>query len=187
MASPRPLVNTDPPLREGDQIEVFVTEDSAFNGTYAVRGSGDVILPKIGRLGIRGLTVRGAEGAIKRALERTQLKVATVIVDRPANLGGPGSASGPALTIFLSGQVARAGQHRIVMTAQGLGVYEAIMSAGGTTKYADEKAITVTRRGNDGRLHASIVDLAAIKAGKRSDFVLQEGDSITVGEKNFVW
>ena len=39
-------------LQIGDEIEVFVLEDTSFNGVFTVRPSGDIIMPKVGRISL---------------------------------------------------------------------------------------------------------------------------------------
>ena len=178
-----------PPLQVGDQIEVLVSEDSQFNGTYRVREDGDVILPKLGRIVVKGLTTSQTESVFKTALEKSQLVRATVLVDRivSANAGPGGLEAGPSISVILTGSVARPGQHRLNVPAAGVGLYEAVMIGGGLGRYAEERKVTIMRRQADQRRTTFVVDLAAIKAGRSPDVPLQEGDIINVPEKAFVF
>ncbi len=178
-----------PPLQTGDQIEVLVSEDSQFNGTYRVREDGDVILPKLGRIVVKGLTTSQTESLFKSALEKSQLVRATVLVDRisSANAGPGGVEGGPSISVILTGSVARPGQHKLAVPASGIGLYEAVMIGGGLGRYAEERKVSIMRKQADQRRTTFVVDLAAIKAGKSPDVPLQEGDIVNVPEKAFVF
>ena len=65
----------------GDAIDIFVLEDSSFNGLYVVRPSGDMILPKAGRIAVLGMSLAQVEASVKQVLEANQLTQATVIAD----------------------------------------------------------------------------------------------------------
>lgn len=178
-----------PPLQIGDQIELLVAEDNQFNGTYRVREDGDVILPKLGRVVVKGLTTSQAESVFKSALEKSQLVRATVLVDRisSANAGPGGVEGGPSISVILTGSVARPGQHKLAVPASGIGLYEAVMIGGGLGRYAEERKVSIMRKQADQRRTTFVVDLAAIKAGKSPDVPLQEGDIVNVPEKAFVF
>ena len=52
----------------GNNIELWVNEDTSFNGRYQVRRGGYMILPQIGRVQVAGKTVGQAEAAVRKAL-----------------------------------------------------------------------------------------------------------------------
>jgi hypothetical protein len=66
----------------GENLEVIVNEDAGFNNRYVVRRGGYIIMPGIGRVPVAGKTVIQAERDISQALKQTQLKRATVTVER---------------------------------------------------------------------------------------------------------
>jgi len=76
-------------IKVGDTIELFIMEDSSFNGVYKVREKGDIIIPKVGRIVIANLSVESAQARIKQTLESSQLTSATVIADRISSAAAP--------------------------------------------------------------------------------------------------
>ena len=69
------------PIQPQDQLIVSVAEDDTLSGVFAVRGAG-IVLPRVGRVAVTGKTIAEAEQLIKQALEASQLRIATVTVDR---------------------------------------------------------------------------------------------------------
>jgi protein involved in polysaccharide export with SLBB domain len=172
-------------IRPGEMIDVFVMEDESFNGSYQVRSRGDIIVPKLGRVMIGGLSVSAAESALKRELEKNQLTEATVILDRASIKGDESVAeSSGATEVFLSGKVARPGRYTIA----GVGgspptVHQAVLQAGGCSRFANKKKARILRKSSDGRLIRIDADLLAIESGQSKDIPLATGDIIDVPEK----
>src|SRR5690606_11309485 len=92
----------------GESIEVIVLEDDSFNGVYQVRRGGYIVLPRVGRVFVAGKDVAGAEKGIKEALQESQIKDGTVMVERPEGAVG---ATGP--VIYLAGEFSQPGPWRI--------------------------------------------------------------------------
>lgn len=80
-SNPPPKKQSDK-IEPGESVQVVVTEDDAFSGMYQVRRGGYIIMPHIGRVPVAGLTQGEAETAIRKKLEATQLRKATVMVER---------------------------------------------------------------------------------------------------------
>ncbi|MDF1852669.1 MAG: polysaccharide biosynthesis/export family protein [Verrucomicrobiales bacterium] len=185
-------------IRPGDTLELFVSEDKSFNGTYSVRERGDIIIPSVGRIPVSGMSVVDAGSRIKSELESSQLKKATVIVDRvgraPVQAAPPvpvassttRSNAGPRVTVYMTGKVARPGQHRIPYPANGsLGVYEAILISGGLSKFADPQKVHLLRTDREGQKHRIPVNIRQIEQGLAKDPPIGEGDIVVVPEKVF--
>ena len=83
----------------GENLEVFVVEDSSVNGRYPVRRGGYIILPAIGRIYVAGKDIKASEAEVKKALESTQLRHASVMIEK---VEGADVESGP--VIYLSGE-----------------------------------------------------------------------------------
>ena len=66
-------------FRAGDTLELYVLEDSSLDGEYPVRQTGDVIIPRLGRVSAVGKTTQSIESEIKRRLEQNQINVYLVI------------------------------------------------------------------------------------------------------------
>jgi protein involved in polysaccharide export with SLBB domain len=82
---PASLVEDAPQIHPGDNLDLRVVEDDSFNGKYAVRRGGYIIIPQVGRIKVTGLTTKQAEAAVKKALEDGgQLPKATVSIESSA-------------------------------------------------------------------------------------------------------
>lgn len=173
-------------LRLGESVELFVMEDPSFNGIYRIREKGDIIIPKVGRIGVQGLTVEAAQSKIQQNLLSSQLTSATVILDRVTQAGVRNFAETPKLLVFVTGKVNKPGQHMIAVEGSG-GVlaYEALLIAGGPTQFADEKHSYILRKGAQGSRQKIPVDFRSIRQGNANDVPLVEGDMIFVPERRF--
>lgn len=182
-------------IRPGDTLELFVEEDDAFNGTYPVREQGDIIIPSVGRIQVAGLSIGSAGSRVQTELQARHLKKATVILDRvgratvPQDAVAPAAVAPPAapkLTIYLNGKVARPGQHSIALPASGhLGVYEAILIAGGLSNFADPLRVHVLRNDHEGKKRKIPVNITNIEKGLEKDPAIGDGDIVVVPEKVF--
>lgn len=167
-------------IQVGDMIDVFVLEDNTFNGTFTIRSSGDIIMPKVGRVGVQGLSLSEAEGRIKQTLQANQLRLATVIVD-PGTRG----ESGGGLTLRMSGEIAQTGR----VTVKPLGdapvsAYQAVVDAGGFRPFANKRKGYILRNSPAGVARIE-VNFEAIELGKADDPAVFEGDCIVVPKKMF--
>lgn len=168
-------------IQVGDLVDVFVLEDSTFNGTFAIRPSGDIIMPKVGRVGVQGLTLSEAEGRIKQTLQANQLRQATVIVDP----GTRGEVESGGLTLRMSGEINQTGR----LTVRPLGdapvsAYQAIVDAGGFKPFANKRKAYILRNSPSGVSRIE-VNFEAVEAGKAVDPTVFEGDCIVVPKKLF--
>jgi len=172
-------------------LELLVEEDASFNGTFEVREGGYVLIPKVGRVLVAGLTRDVAETRVRETLQRLQLKQATVFVEHRPNLvkgqSGLLSPGSPRISVFLTGAVARPGQHVVPLAADGRapGVLEALLMAGGLAKFGDESKVRIMRLAEGGRRQPMIVDVRQIRDGLAADVPLGEGDIVQVPEKIF--
>lgn len=190
-----PRTWTDNTLQPGDVIELFVEEDRTLNGSYPVRERGDVILPSVGRIPVRGMSVTDATARIRSELESSQLKKATVIVDRISKAPRKTEAQSPRssqvkqssrLTIYMSGSVRRPGQHKIPVPESGkLGVYEAVLIAGGLGQFGDPVRTHILRNDSEGKKRKIPVNLKSIEMGLTKDPMIGDGDIVVVPEKVF--
>ena len=173
-------------LEVGDTVELFVMEDQAYNGTFQIREKGDIILPKSGRIYIRGLSVEAAQSKIKATLQSDQLKSATIILDRTRHGEIRTFNEAPKLVVFITGKVVQPGQHMIALRSNdAVYAYEAVLIAGGVTPFADEKHSYILRRAGSGARQKIPLDLRSIRQGNASDIALVEGDMIYVPERRF--
>lgn len=165
---------------------MFVMEDPSFNGIYKIREKGDIIIPKVGRIAVQGLTVESAQSKIQQTLLHSQLTSATVILDRLTQPGVRNFSDTPKMLVFVTGKVNKPGQHMIAVEGgNGVLAYEALLIAGGTTPFADEKHSYILRKGSQGSRQKIPLDLRAIRQGDANDVPLLEGDMIFVPERRF--
>ena len=170
-------ISRDNTVQVGESIELFVMEDSQFNGSYKVREQGDIIIPKLGRVNVAGKSVDGAQAAIKAALESSQLKSATVIADRVGAVAGTNFSETPKLLVFMIA----------VENGNTLYAYEAFLIAGGAAPFADERKAYILRRAQGGARQKVPIDLRAIRLGSGKDVPLMEGDMLCVPEKRLAF
>lgn len=179
-------------FQPGDTVELFVKEDPTLNGVYPVRDGGYIVIPRAGRIMVVGLERAAAEAKVKDTLQRTQLKEATVLLERSAsrtamagsNVGGPPGIA--KMLVYVTGSVARSGAHYLaVPNGRPLGVYEALLITGGVSKFGQEQRVEVFRADASGKRHRALVDLRAVRQGSAEDPPVGEGDIIFVPEKVF--
>ena len=86
-----------------------------------------------------------------------------------------------AARVFVTGAVASPGVLSY-STDEGMTVLQAIIASGGPTNRTRLSKVYVLRRLPDGAQEKIQVDAKAIQRGKKEDFVLQEDDTVVVGE-----
>ena len=164
----------------GESIQLFVLEDETFNGLYQVRQGGYVIMPRIGRVQLAGKDLPSAEQAVKGALEATQLRQATVMLERTKGVFDPGSGD----VIYLAGEFRTPGPLRL---PQGFSptVVTTILRSGGITEVGDLEKVKVLRL-ESGNALVEDINVAAVLEGTglQSDLALNAGDIIVVPSYN---
>lgn len=181
VGTPDVSVNNQPyKVQIGDSVDVFVLEDDSFNGVFSVRPSGDIIMPKVGRIQLLGLALAESEGRIRQALEANHLRKATVIVD-PGTRGQADSG----LVVRTSGSIVQTGR----ITLKPLGgnpftAYQAVVEAGGFKPFANKKKGYILRQTINGVVRIA-VNFEAIESGKLDDPLIIAGDCIVVPQKAF--
>jgi protein involved in polysaccharide export with SLBB domain len=159
----------------GETLEVFVNEDPSFNGRYQVRRGGYIIMPQVGRIAVAGKTIPGAEAAVKRALQSSQLHHASVLIER---IQGADIENGP--LIYLSGEFRQPGKWQIPKNITPT-LVNVILSSGGTTDKADLTRVHVMRMAaNKGVVEVVNIRKILDGGGLTSDLTLDEGDVITI-------
>ncbi len=170
----------------GDTLDLFVLEDSSFNGKYIIRPSGDIIIPKLGRITVVSMSLAEVEAAVKKQLEATQIKMATVIADPVLRGAETGETVMNGLTIYLSGNVAKTGRTFVpFVSGTQITAFQAVMDAGGFTNFAHKKKAFILRKGQFGETERIPVDFAKVENGTSQDVVLRDGDMLVVPQKAF--
>ncbi|MCE9609814.1 MAG: polysaccharide biosynthesis/export family protein [Chthoniobacter sp.] len=162
-------------LVPGETLEVFVNEDPSFNGRYQIRRGGYIIMPQVGRIALAGRTIPGAEAAVKRALQSSQLRNASVLIER---IQGSDLENGP--LIYLSGEFLKQGPWTIPKNVTPT-LINVILSSGGTSDKADLTRVRVMRMAaNKGVVEQVNVQKMLDGSGLTADLTLEEGDVVVV-------
>lgn len=145
-------------------------EVARIKGDYTVSDSGAVNLPLIGSIGAAGLSPAALQSRIESAYRSAQIyKSPTIVV-----IASSGEAIQKQL-VHVGGQVRRTGPVEYV---QGLTIYQAVQAAGGATEFGAMNRVQLLRNGR-------VQELNLKKPGEMN-FLLQQNDTITVPEKNWM-
>lgn len=170
----------------GDTLDLFVLEDSSFNGKYVIRPSGDIIIPKLGRITVVSMSLAEVESAVKKQLETTQIKTATVIADPVLRGADTGESVMNGLTIYLSGNIAKTGRTFVpFVSGSQITAFQAVMDAGGFTNFAHKKKAFILRKDQFGGTQRIPVNFSKVEDGSSQDVVLRDGDMLVVPQKAF--
>jgi protein involved in polysaccharide export with SLBB domain len=166
-------------LSANDQIavEVFGEDDLRTNGR--LNAEGNLSLPLLGSVHLAGLTLTQATSRV------TELYSRDYLVNPKVNVMLVGYAK---RRFTVLGQVNRPGSFEMPEgSPMGIDLLEAIAMAGGYTRIAAPERITVRRHGTNGDeiLKVDAKRLARGAGGANSNFKVQSGDTITVGESIF--
>lgn len=163
-------------LLPGQAVQLYVLEDETFNGLYQIRRGGYVILPRIGRVTIAGKDLLEAEKTIQNSLQATQLRQATVMLEKSREFYSTESSN----LIYLAGAFKTTGPLLIPDGVQPT-LVTTLLRAGGLTDTADLTRVKLLRlEGGNGLVEE--VNVAAIMDGSSltSDLNLNAGDIIVV-------
>ena len=177
------------PIVEGDRLELTVREDASLNSTYEVREGGHVMIGRLGRVQVVGLTIAEAEGAIRRLLLSSQLTKATVMIDRVSRAPRVDPRiDGDKVIVYLTGQVNRPGQHILTLPpglGGSMGVYQAVLITGGFKEFPDLKKSYILRADETNRRHRIPVNFKEIMDGVIPDIPVGNGDVITIPDRKY--
>jgi polysaccharide export outer membrane protein len=151
------------------EIRVFREDDLTTRGQLSADGS--ITMPLIGAVRLVGLTTDQAASAIAAKLRDGYLVRPEVSVSIEARVRR---------TVTLLGEVQRPGLFELPVHRP-LTLVEAIGLAGGATRIANVKKITLKR--NNGGPYT--INLNDITSGKAKDVPLQDGDVVTIPESIF--
>jgi polysaccharide export outer membrane protein len=170
------ITSVSPPagyiLSNNDFVAVEVFGEDDLKTQARLNGEGNLSLPLLGSVHLAGLTLTQA------ATRLTELYRRDYLVDPKLNVTLVGYA---ARRFTILGQVNRPGDFAMPESSpSGIGLLEAIGIAGGYTRIAAPERISV-RRGNQ----LLKVNAKRISRGVASDFHIESGDIITVGESIF--
>jgi protein involved in polysaccharide export with SLBB domain len=176
----------------GDTLAFRIVEDEDPPMMLKIDEAGQVKVPYLGRVPAAGKTTAELAAEIKRSLERSLYKKATVMIalsrrqstTATTTTGEPVRSSG---RIYLSGEVNKQGPLDLP-TDEALTVSRAILRAGGFSEFANRKKVKLIRRtGNT--LNTTIVNVATAMDQARRDLdpLVQSGDIIEVPQRLVNW
>ena len=180
MALQAPIVDPNRRLKPGDQLSIRIEQDNDPAVPIVVGSSGDVVVEPLEQ-GVRilDMTVPQAQEEIKRRLEKDYYYKATVRLT--LTLANSTAAMG---MVYISGAITRVGAVG-VSSERPLMLSQAILSAGGFGRRADQRKIKVTRPGRNGKPDQTFVrDMKQVlqKGRMEQDMQLMDGDQIFVPE-----
>jgi protein involved in polysaccharide export with SLBB domain len=153
-----------------DTIEVRVHREDDLTTRGQLSADGTITMPFIGAVRVIGLTTDQAAATITRKLADGWLVKPEVSVSIEARIRR---------TVTVLGQAQRPGVFEIPAHRR-LTLIEAVGMAGGVTRIANAKKVTL-KRGDS----VTLLNLAEIAAGKGADIPLIDGDVITIPESLF--
>jgi protein involved in polysaccharide export with SLBB domain len=158
-------------LAPGDTLDLMVYKEPDLSMRSKIARDGRVQLPLLGEVQVAGKSVREAQDYIKSLLN------ADYLVDPQVYLN---IASYTQRKITLIGQVVRPGSYEL-QGNESLGILEAIGMAGGFTRIADSKNVTI-KRIVGGKPDTIKVNTKKLEDATGGSFQVLPGDIITVGE-----
>ena len=153
-----------------DNVEIRVFREDELTTRGQLSADGTITMPLIGAVRIEGLTTDQAGAAIRKKLADGYLVKPEVTVSIEARIRK---------TVTVLGQAQRPGVFELP-THRRLTLVEAIGMAGGVTRIANAKKVTLKRGGS-----VQTINLADITSGKGADIPLQDGDMVTIPESLF--
>ncbi|GAA5483903.1 hypothetical protein Hsar01_03137 [Haloferula sargassicola] len=156
--------------RDSVEIRVFREDDLTTRGQLSTKG--EIEMPLIGAVRLAGMTTTDAARAIEAKLHDGYLVKPEVTVAITARVRK---------TVTVLGQAQRPGVFQLDPNRE-LTIVEAIGLAGGMTRIANSKKITLKRKGSAKPIR---VNVRAITAGEARDIPLRDGDVITIPESIF--
>lgn len=158
-------------IGQRDTIEIRVFREDDLTTTGQLSGDGTISMPLIGSVKLAGLTTDSAAKAIEAKLKDGYLVKPQVSVTIEGRIRR---------TITVLGQAQNPGVFELPAN-RSLTVVEAIGMAGGATRIANVKKITLKRSGGK----VQTINLKDITSGKASDISLKDGDVLSIPESLF--
>jgi len=158
-------------IGQRDTIEIRVFREDDLTTTGQLSGDGTISMPLVGAVKLAGLTTDSAAKAIEAKLKDGYLVKPQVSVTIEGRIRR---------TITVLGQAQNPGVFELPVN-RSLTVVEAIGMAGGSTRIANTKKITLKRSGGK----VQTINLKDITSGKASDISLKDGDVLSIPESLF--
>ncbi len=166
-------------LEEKDVLIIKVRDEPKLSVTSRVSEEGEIWVPLLENVEVRGLTIQETEKFLENHFENGFLKDPKVTV----RIDTKQMAEYSEKEVFVSGQVEKPGA--IPLLGQYITVFEAVNKAGGLTNIAWPSRTKVIRVEN-GVKRTIKVNLRKVKKGDKSlDIIVKPGDVIVVPETIF--
>ena len=169
---------TDYTLGPGDTINLNIFQVEEYSGQYPVLVDGTISLPLVGRVDVRGMTLKQTSEAVSKEyatyLKRPIITVG-LVTPRPLRIG-------------IAGEVDNPGAYEVVLSAENPQfptVTDLLEQAGGITTIADVRNVRVTRQSGEKEVvyNSNLWDLL-VNNQIRQDISLRDGDTIFVPTTN---
>ncbi len=159
----------------GDILDVAILQPDPMNLRVTVSPGGDISVPYIGSVYIKGKTIAGAQALIQQKLANGYLKYPVVTVSL---------VESRSRSFTISGEVIRPGNYALLENTT---VLKAISIAGGFTRFGSSSKVKILRPRKDRPGYISIkVELKAVLDGDaNADIVIEPGDIIVISEGVF--
>jgi protein involved in polysaccharide export with SLBB domain len=154
-----------------DTVEIRVFREDELTTAGQLSADGTITMPLIGAVKMAGLTTDQAAAAITEKLKDGYLVRPQVSVSIEARVRR---------SVTVLGQAQNPGVFELPVDRQ-LTVVEAIGMAGGATRIANIKKISLKRRGGP----VQLLNLKDITSGRAADPVLRDGDVLSIPESLF--
>lgn len=165
---------SDYTLGAGDQIKLDIFQVEEYSGEYPVLVDGTISLPLVGRLDVRGLSLKETSEKVSKQystyLKRPLITVG-LVTPRPLKIG-------------VSGEVDNPGSYQVAITPENPQfptVTDLLVQAGGINTIADVRNVRVTRemKGKEIVYNSNLWDLLT-KGQVKQNISLRDGDTIFV-------
>lgn len=169
---------TDYTLGAGDQIKLNIFQVDEYSGEYPVLVDGTISLPLVGRVDVRGLSLKETSEVVSKKYS-TYLKRPIITV---------GLVTPRPLKIGVSGEVDNPGSYQVSISAdspQFPTVTDLLEQAGGINTIADVRSVRVTReiKGKEVIYNSNLWDLLT-RGQIKQNISLRDGDTIFVPTAN---
>jgi polysaccharide export outer membrane protein len=159
-------------LQPGDKLQILVFQEDSLKGEPRISQQNSITLPLIGEVNLRDKTLLEAKNLIRDLYAKDYLVNPQVTVN---------VMEYSKRYVNVIGQVTNAGAIEFP-PEQGLTLTQAITRAGGLTRLADKKKVTLTRT-VDGETTRRVVNIEDLLSGAEKDIILIKDDTINVPEK----
>ena len=159
----------------GDILEIVIIQPDPLTTRVTVTPGGDISVPYIGSVYVKGRTIASAQNLIQQKLANGYLKYPVLTVSL---------VESHSRSFTISGEIIRPGNYPLLENTT---VLKAISVAGGFTRFGSSSRVKILRPRKDRPGYMSIkVDLQAVMDGDaKADIVIEAGDIIVVSEGVF--